>query len=248
MKRNIILTILIICFASIAAFSAWQLWLIFSEYKAGTDVYDDLEQYVTATTPAPDQEDEVPDDTVWPEVDFAALQAINDDVVGWIYLEGTKINYPIVRGSDNDYYLTHLYDGTGNGSGSIFMDYRAAADFSSPNTPIYGHRMNNGSMFAQVANYSNLQFFNEHPTILILTPEKNYKMQVFSAYVAADSAASWDYEFANDEAFADWLQTAKSKSYFDNDVIPEVTEKVVTLSTCTYEFDNARFIVHGVLR
>ena len=251
MKRNLPLILLALAFAAIAAFSAYQLLGIYIEYRQGENTYDELTQYVS--TPAPDTqtqdatEETTVDNTVWPEVDFDALKVINDDVVGWIYLEGTKVNYPIVRGDDNNYYLNRLYDGTGNGSGSIFMDYRNTGSFEDFNNIIYGHRMNNGTMFAHVANYSNHDFFYSHPYILIMTPEANYKVEVFSAYVATVTDPSWDTTFDSDKKYLDWMNSMKARSYFETETELSDSDRVVTLSTCTYETENARFVVHGIL-
>ena len=233
MKRNLPLILLALAFAAIAAFSAYQLLGIYIEYRQGENTYDELTQYVS--TPAPDTQtedatEETPvDNTVWPEVDFDALKAINDDVVGWIYLEGTKVNYPIVLGDDNNYYLNRLYDGTGNGSGSIFMDYRNTGSFEDFNNIIYGHRMNNGTMFAHVANYSNHDFFYSHPYILIMTPEANYKVEVFSAYVATVTDPSWDTTFDSDKKYLDWMNSMKARSYFETETELSDSDRVVTL-------------------
>lgn len=259
MKKNLPLILLAVAFLIVAVIAGWKLGGILREYWQGENTYDDLTQYVsTPTPPVSDGESgnetddpvatPLPDDTVWPEVDFAALKEINDDVVGWITLEGTHINYPIVKGADNSYYLNRLFDGTGNGSGSIFMDYRNSGDFTDPNNIIYGHRMNNGTMFADLANYSNREFFDTHPYMLIVTPEANYKVEVFSAYIADTSHPSWDLNFDGDDVFLNWLGSMKTRSYFEREVEFTAEDRVVTLSTCTYEFDNARFIVQGILR
>lgn len=252
MKKNLPLILLAMVFLAMALISAWQLFGILYEYWQGERTYDDLTQYVsTPTPPAVSETPEatpVPDDTVWPQVDFDALQAINDDVVGWIYLEDTHVNYPIVRGDDNDYYLNRLYDRTGNGSGSIFMDYRNSGDFTDRNNVIYGHRMNNGTMFADITKYTNHGFFDEHPYFLIMTPDANYKMEVFSAYVANVTYPSWDLSFTGDEQFLTWIEGIEARTYFERDMEFTAEDRVVTLSTCAYEFENARFVVHGILR
>ena len=253
MKKKFPLILLAAAFLLIATVSAFQLFGILSEYKQGEDVYDDLTQHVQAPSPTPTANDpdvspDVNDDNiVWPDVDFEALKAINSDVVGWILLEDTQVNYPIVKGPDNEYYLNRLYDGTGNGSGSIFMDYRNSGEFTDRHTIIYGHRMNNGSMFANIANYSNRAFFDAHPYILIISPNGNYKMEVFSAYVAETVDNAWDMSFDGDDMYEKWLADIQSRSYFSRDVELTKDTQIVTLSTCTYEMENARFVVHGVL-
>ena len=136
-------------------FSAWKIWEIRSEYRVGEDAYDDISHMVSlppkTAVPQPSatsesggaetQPDE--DDTIWPEVDFVVLRETNPDIVAWIYIEGTKINYPIVQGEDNRYYLKHLFSGEWNGSGCIFLDFRNDASFADRHSIIYGHHMKN---------------------------------------------------------------------------------------------------------
>lgn len=252
MKRKLPLILLSIAFLAIAVFSGYQLAGILSEYWVGEQTYDDLEQYVSVTSPTPpvdEEEEPTPvDDTVWPSVDFEALKAINPDIVGWIYLEGTEINYPVVRGSDNDYYLNKLYDGTPNGSGSIFMDYRNEPNFVDKNNILYGHSMKNGTMFTAIKRFKNQEYYDEHPIALLMTPDKNYKVEFFTGYIANVEQDAWNYYFDTEEAFQHWLDSSKSKSTFTSEVVPTVDDEVLTLSTCTYEFDNARYVLVGVMR
>ena len=249
MKRNLPLILLCIAFLAIAAFSGYQLFNILSEYKQGEDTYKDLEQYVsTVPDDSEDADAENDDGTVWPEVDFDALKAINEDIVGWIYIEDTNVNYPIVQGEDNAYYLRRLYDGTPNGSGSIFMDFRNSADFSDPHTIIYGHSMQNSTMFTNIKKYKTQEFYDQHPYALLMTPEKNYKIELFSGYVASVKDNSWELDLSDEDAYASWLSATKSKSMFLCDVTPTTEDKVLTMSTCTYEFDDARFVLVGILR
>ncbi len=251
MKKKAPLILLALLFLCIILFSGWQLFGILYEYYQGESTYDDLSQFaVTPTPPAvtlPPEAVPVPDNTVWPEVDFPGLQAINDDVVAWIYLNDTHVNYPVVLGPDNQYYLNRLYNGKGNGAGSIFMDYRNAGDFSNRNNILYGHRMNNGTMFADISKYSNREFFDSHPYVLIITPEARYKAEVFSAYVANTTYSSWDTVFDGDDLYLNWLEGLQARSYFHRDVTLTPETRIVTLSTCTYEFEDARFVVHAVL-
>lgn len=253
MKRTLPLILLCIAFLAIAVFSGYQLFGILSEYWEGEQTYHELEQYVNVNpSTTPTVEEEAEDDPhagiVWPEVDFDSLKEVNDDVVGWIYLEGTEINYPVVRGDDNSYYLNKLYDGTGNGSGSIFMDFRNEPNFVDKNNILYGHSMKNGTMFTAIKRFKHQEYYDEHPYALLVTPEKNYKVEFFSGYVANVEQDAWDYYFDTDEDFQHWLDSSKSKSTFASNITPTAEDRVLTLSTCTYEFDNARYVLVGVMR
>lgn len=257
MKKTIYICAVIL-FLGIFGFSAWKLIQIGSEYRKGEKEYEHLSQYVSIpetnqnnkkeTVPAGEKTEEettAPVDT-WPVVDFAALQLINPDVVGWIYIPGTDVNYPVVQGEDNDEYLYHLISGEFNSSGSIFLDAGASALFLSRNNPIYGHNMKNGTMFADMINYNSQTFYEDHPAAYLLTPEKNYKVNIFSAYTIDAWADSWQMSFT-DDAYTEWLNRLRQKSYIAADVVPSVTDRVLTFSTCTYETGDARFLVHGIL-
>lgn len=249
----------VILFLGIFLFAGWKLLQIGAEYRRGVKEYEDLAQYVEiptettkATKPAqveataPTEEIPLEAEEVWPVVDFVALQTINPDVVGWIYIEGTKVNYPIVQGANNDQYLYRLISGEYNSSGSIFLDSGASELFLSRNNSIYGHNMKNGSMFAAMMGYKDQEFFEEHPVALLLTPTKNYKVHLFSAYVTDAWADAWQISF-DDASYEKWLDKLQRKSYFAADVVPTIADCVLTFSTCTYETDDARFVVHGIL-
>lgn len=260
MKKHVC-AILIFIFIGTSVFAGRQLYLQQTEYQSGENAYTELEQYVHLSDPDVEEdhveqvssesggqaETEPTDMTNWPEVDFETLQAINPDIIAWIYIEGTAINYPVVQGDDNGYYLKHLADGSYNGSGAIFMDYRNDSDFSDSHTIIYGHHMKNGTMFSGLDGYKKQAFYDEHPVALIVTPERNYKVEFFAGYVADVEADAWQLNFTL-ESKEQWISAAKSKSCFESNIIPAVTDNIVTLSTCSYEFNNARFVLLGVLK
>lgn len=268
MKRKIPLILLCTLFLGIAGYFGIRTYREWSEYRTGEKAYEELTQYVHLD-PSPAQDDPAvkqepvpsgeptadesepaaePDNTNWPTVDFEALQAINPDVVAWIYLEGTNINYPVVRGTDNSYYLTHLFDGRSNGAGSIFMDYRNDPALSDRNTVLYGHHMQNGSMFNQITKYKSQAFYDAHPVCLVMTPNGNYKLEFFTGYVIDMNSQAWKLEFASDEEYEKWLEDAVSKSTFTSTVKPTPQDRVMTLSTCTYEYNDARFVLVGILK
>lgn len=115
-------------------------------------------------------EETVMDPGIPAAIDFDSLRAISGDAVAWIFAPGTTINYVIAQSDDNSYYLRRLLDGTGAVCGTIFADYRCSSDFTDWNTIIYGHKMDNGTMFASLANYLNQAYYEEHPIIVYLCP------------------------------------------------------------------------------
>lgn len=268
MKRKILPLLLLLLFLGMTGYFGSRLYLQWKEYRAGEKAYEELTRFVSleeaptaASAPPPEEADtepqpqpdntqptEAPEDTLWPLVDFDALLEINPDVVAWIYIEGTNINYPVVRGADNSYYLTRLLDGTYNRAGTVFMDYRNRQDLSDRNTVLYGHNMQNGAMFHQLTKYKKQTFYEAHPVCLIMTPEGNYKLEFFAGYVTDMNDAAWKMEFGSDEEYAQWLEDAVSKSLFSSTLKPGAQDRVVTLSTCTYEYNDARFVLMGILK
>lgn len=273
MKKTICYILLIIL-AAVLCCSVWEILRITAEYRGGEDSYKNLEQFVSMPAPSvpkqpaateeptaperepvttpegetcytePEQQEEA---ARWPVVNFDALRGINSDIVGWICIPDTAVNYPIAQTVDNDYYLTHLFDGTRNSSGCIFLDSAAAPDFTANNSVLHGHHMKNGSMFASVCGYKAQSYYDAHPSAMLMTPAGNYEILFFSGYVTDLSADAWDPYFTEEE-FGLWLDRVLQKSCFRSDVVPAAGDRVVTLSTCTYEFEEARFVLHGVLR
>lgn len=259
MKKPVMIG-LIVVLLGVFLFSAWQIIDILTEYRKGEQTYERLEHYISMpeTTPKEttpnktDKDAQTPEtqpeevESPFPEVDFAALKVINEDVVGWIYIPDTRVNYPIVQGENNDEYLYHLLTGEYNGSGSIFLESKVKRDFTTRNSPIYGHNMKNDTMFADIVDYKSQEFFDAHPTAMLMTPEKNYYVHLFSGYVTDSWGSAWDTSFT-DETFASWLKEVKGKSKFTSDVVPTATDKVLTFSTCTYDIEDGRFVLHGIL-
>lgn len=228
------------------------------EYADGADAYDRLTHYVSfpkATSPqhaegaiatsAPAGEEEVY--LSEPSVAFDALAQVNSDIVAWIICEDTRINYPVVQGKDNSYYLTHLINGESNKVGCLFVDINNSPGFVDDNTIIYGHNMKDKSMFATLMEYKKQTFYDAHPTMQLLTPEGNYTIVLFAGYVADIQDSCWNLWYSDDAAFAQWLADAKQHSTFQSAVTVSTTDRFITLSTCTYEFDNARYVLIGKL-
>lgn len=242
---RIVCTILVI----VMLVSAYQIWSIMSEYKAGESAYEEMEQFIDIPSQVPTTANpEAEEPTVqFPEVDFESLKQINDDLVGWIYIPNTHVNYPVVQGDDNSYYLNRLFNKKWNSAGSIFVDYRNEAGFTDPHTIIYGHQMNNRTMFNDLKLYEDQSFYDQQPVGYLLTPEGTYLIEFFSGYVSSVDTNAWDLNFTPD-SFVTWLEDIKSRSAFTSQVEPKGEDKVVTLSTCSSAFANARFVLHGVLR
>lgn len=180
-------------------------------------------------------------------VDFISLERINLDVVGWLAAEGTKIDYPVVRGKDNDFYLRHLFTGERNKLGSIFMDYRNHSDFSDKNTIIYGHNMKDGSMFSSLTKYKDQRYYDSFPTMLLYTPAGNFTIELFVGIVVDGNYESVRFDFKDDHDFQSYIDSLKKKSTFESTTIVKADDRIITLCTCSYEFNNARYALYGKL-
>ena len=128
-------------------------------------------------------------------IDHAALKASNPDYKGWLYVPCLEISYPVVRGEDNEYYLTHLADGSGNRNGCLFVDCGNSSDFSDDNTIIYGHHMRSGAMFASLVNYRDQDYYDAHPFLYLILGETPYRVDLFSGYDVAASTVPYSRTF-----------------------------------------------------
>lgn len=200
-----------------------------------------------ASDPAEPQEETQPrlpylDEDAPIEVDFSVLQTQSQDVAGWLYCEDTPINLPVCQGKDNEYYLNHLYDGTGNASGTLFMDYRSPRDFSAGNTVIYGHNMKNRTMFGSISNYRKQEYYDTHPALWLLTPQQDYKLEPVAGVIMPAVSEIYSPDMSPEQAY-DLITTLLEKSTFQTDLQLTPTDRFVSLSTCSYEYEDARYIV-----
>lgn len=181
------------------------------------------------------------------QVDFDALLAENPDVVAWLYCPDTPINYPVVQAADNDYYMHRLLDGSKSYPGTLFMDYRNTRDFSDWNSVIYGHNMRNDSMFGTLPDYKEKAYFEAHSEIYLLTPQCDYVIDVLAGFVTPNNSELYNAlhpEDAEKERLVEeWLDAAG----FAAEYTPEAEERWITLSTCSYEYRNARYVLIGRL-
>ena len=263
-----LLVVLLIVFVGMIAVGVWMLRSEKTAYDVGTSTYASLAEeavqpltedaalyldtlIVDPAAPKPEQETPSADGTPTAsapvyslDVDFEMLLARNDQTVGWITGCGGAIHYPVMQAGDNDYYLNHLFDGTVNGSGSIFMDCRNVSDLSDRNTLIYGHNMQNGAMFAPLVNYGSQSYYDQHPALTLVTPYGTYSLQAFSGYVTPGTSESYQMYYTDDADFAAYLEMICSKSNFTPKISVTAQDTIVTLSTCTYDYEDARYVLH----
>ena len=257
---DIIAIIIMIVAIGVFLYAAYQLYLIFAEYHEGTQEYDVLREYVSMnedtetdtdteeteprTTKEVIEANEIPSCPI--TVDFSALKSVNEDIVGWLYIEAIpKISYPIVQGKDNQYYLKHTVEGVENSSASIFMDYRNNSDYSDANTIIYGHNMKNLSMFGLLKQMKDPEVFAKSPYIWIVTEQEEICYEVFSARNVSEHDALYNQLRIDPEEFLALLGEYHAASEVESAHTFDGTEQIITLSTCTSD-DTVRCVVQAV--
>ena len=270
MKRKHILPVVIILLISVSVFAGYNAIRTYLDYEDADALYEDIQNKYVQTVPddtgspevttggessgdettgeEPQPSETVPDEPVPVKisVDFDALLQENKDIVGWIYCEDTPISYPVVQGKDNNQYLRADLKGKYLVSGTIFVDYRNGEPGSDRNYIIYGHNMKNSTMFGTLVKYKQQAYYDAHPTITYLTPNGNYTIELIAGLVVNMTDIIYQANPSEDE-FTAYLTKALEKSTFDSGLTFSEDDTLVTLSTCSYEFDNARYVVIGRL-
>lgn len=237
--------------AAVTLFALWKLTTELTDKIQSKQYLDSLAQQVVEenTQPSDPEDQETEPVEVAPiQVDFEELWLYYPDVTAWLYCPGTNINYPVVQTDNNQYYMHRLPSGEESAGGSLFVDCTNAWDFSDANTVIYGHDMQDGTMFGYLHNFDSQSYYENHPVFYLLTPVANYRMDIVcTAVVPSDS---WIYRMQMDEEHRKaWLGDVKGVSLIrPTQPINMEAEHFLTLSTCSYEYENARFVVIGSLK
>ena len=248
-KSDVLLTIALVVAVAVFCYAAYNLYHIYTEYKKGTDEYNNIEEMAVTERDPDSTEVAGPNAQLKApiEVDFNKLKSINEDVIGWIYVDALPdISYPIVQGKDNETYLHRTYEKNYNFAGTIFVDYENGSDFNDCNTLVYGHNMKNGSMFGHLKKFTEDEtLYNNDRYFWILTPEKNYRYEIISAYTTGVNSDTYTLFKGPGQEFEEYLK--KIKGYSDiktDDTELTIKDKIVTLSTCTGN-ESTRFVVQG---
>ncbi len=255
-KRDYASLILLLASFAVFAFAAWKLFCIYAEYHQGAETYEELQDYVQepegkddCSTDDDDGSEKGTGDTGngYLQVDFEGLKKVNPDVIAWIQIPALDINYPVVQGKDNYYYLHHMFDGQENKNGSVFVDYHNQSDFMDSNTIVYGHNMKNSSMFGMLDRYQDQSLYQQYPYFYIYIPGSVLEYQIISCYAGRNGSIGYTYSFPEPEDFQKFVDTVLSYSGYDTGVIINDSDHIVTLSTCVNTDRNYRYLVHGKL-
>lgn len=182
---------------------------------------------------------------------LTALRQTNEDVVAWIWIPDSRISYPVMQGEDNDFYLNHTWQKKENAVGSIFLEWQISPDFSEFNTIVYGHNMKNKTMFSQLHDYQDSRFRDAHPYVYLLTDNGVWRYEVFSCYQAEVGSDTYQFGMQWDKTKEEYIDRCLKKSLIDCKLTPAVTDRILTLSTCSglggvLGTEN-RFVVHAYL-
>ena len=237
-RRIVSYVILIVCLIALA-YSSYVLFNWLMTNKQSIDMKKEIDNSVKV--------DITTDNKIGASfgIDFDKLESINPDVVGWIYIKGTSIDYAILKAGDNDYYLRRAIDGNYSWFGWPFMDYRNTGTFTDRNTIIYGHNIKSGLMFADLQDIQSGKYGN-NIDIYIFTKDKTRVYRVFSTYIINPEDYYITTYFANNEEFGKFLENIASRSSIDFNLPISANDRILTLSTCTSDSVN-RIVVHAKL-
>lgn len=251
LRRALILVLVLILAGSLVMLLLQQ-----KQYHTGEDTYKQAEELAEMPNPAPEPEKEEvePEETILPDVyaeamqdiDLVPVKKVNGDAIGWIRIPDTQLSYPLMQGDDNEYYLDHAWNGEATSVGSIFLEHQCSADLTDFNTIIYGHRMLNGSMFASLKYYNQLSYWEEHPYVYIKDEERTHRYAVFAAYEAPVQSYTYALSVEKAEVRQKVIDFALEQSVIDTGIVPTAADRIVTLSTCTGNGYDSRWVVQAV--
>lgn len=236
-------------------FVGWHYWKSAESEKK----YENLRSYVEVSAEEMTEEDtpEIPEDVLTDaeqsKVDFKKLEEINPELYAWIKVPNTQIDYPIAQrdGEEQDFYLHHNMYQESEFAGCIYTENKNSKDFDDPVTVIYGHNMKNGSMFQNLFDFLDEQFFEENKYIYIYTPDKLRVYEIVSAFPYDDRNIMTSFDFSNEDELKKYLEVCQSPRSMEamvrKDVKLDENSKIITLSTCIANQDDQRLLVQAVL-
>ena len=242
--NKIKITLLIVLAIIVVLGVTYTLYYLYDNYKAkkdNTDILNNIEINETDITENKTQR----------MLQLEELQKENEEIIGWLEIEGTNINYPILQASDNDYYLTRNYKKEKASTGSLFLDKDFDLINGSSNYLIYGHRNKNGLMFEDLMKYAKEDFYKKHTKIKFTTNKDDSIYEILSVfysrvYYKSEKNVFRYYYFVNannEQEYNDFVNNAKKVSLYDTGVTAKYGEQLLTLSTCEYSQEDGRFVV-----
>lgn len=224
------------------------------DYLRGAADYSEAIQVAAVppleTVPLPEQGEPPPPDPnldLLTDVDLDSLREVNEDVRGWIIIPDTPLSYPMVQCGDNQYYLNHTWMGKRSSAGAIFLEWQASGDFSDFATLIYGHRMNNETMFGTLREYKSADFWREHPSIYLILDGGVCRYDIYAVHEAGVTSPVYSLSFPDQAAREEYIAYGLEHSSFETGIYPTADSRIITLSTCTGQGHATRWVVQAVL-
>ncbi len=233
--RKILIVVLLLVFLGSGGVLLWKQM----DYRNGAQNYEEASQVAQI-----DRLEE-PSGEGEPAINLEALQKVNSQVIGWIEIPGTGISYPLMQGQDNDYYLNHTWDGTRSSVGAIFLDYRNSGDLEDFNSILYGHKMNNDSMFGLLHAYKEEGYLAAHPSLYITDENGKHRYDIFAFYETG-TLNTYCLEFGDENQKQAYLDECMAQGWADKGIQPGVEDHILTLSTCTGNGHATRWVVQAV--
>ncbi len=266
---NVVSIILMVAAFCVFVGAAYVLYGFYRDYKKVDDLYASLEDYAGDDAEERDAREKDAEngqddngagtkEVQWNgevltlpvmenPIDFASLEEVNEDLVGWLKVPALDLSYPVVQGKDNDYYLHNSFEKEELFSGCLFVNYENKGDFTDKNTIIYGHNMRSGAMFGSLKQFLNEDVYNKSKYFWIYTKDIIFLYRIISVREVPNDSEVYQYAFANKKEFQSFLDKAMKDSEVDNSTVSVTTDDyIVTLSTCS-TYSTSKFVVQGKL-
>lgn len=189
---------------------------------------------------------EEPKEVAVSPIDFASLLDINADTIAWITIPGTNIDGPVVQTDNNETYLKKNFRGEKSNGGAIYLDYECQPDMSGRHVIIYGHNFGRTGLFHDIVNYKKEDFWQQNAKITIYTPDREIHLQIIACQVSASKPIYRKTQFADDAEWQSYVQDRLNENRYENTIKAEEITQLYSFITCSYEFDNARTMIHAI--
>lgn len=248
-KGRILPRIWLVLFAVSLAMLGMNRWNSWKQKQREAELAELARQAAQQETANAEKEPEetLPEETEPPyesPIDFAALREMNPDVVAWLTIPGTAIDYPVVQTDDNEMYLKTDFEGNSSSAGAIYLDCDSDSDLQGKHSILYGHHMRNGSMFADIVKFKDEEFFRENREIILYLPEQELHLKTIAALYGDASGEKRRTVFDGEEHFQQYIDEMTKNCSFRE--LPASAAHLYSFVTCSYEFNNARTILYAV--
>jgi len=254
MRRKMLMIavfLLILALVAAAVYGGRQVYSDYRDNAAADQIQEDkpavnqVQEHDFSADHTADHTDDTDEEktTSSPLMDFSKIQGVNSEIIAWLTIPGTMIDYPVAQTDNNDYYLNHDMRKKANANGTLFLDYRAHADFSDFSSVIYGHHMRSGRMFQNLVKFKDKAFFDEHTAGMLYTPDKTWRLEIFAVTVVRADSELYQYAFPSVSGRGAHLAMIREASMYYREIGVSADDRILLLSTCSYEYRDARTIL-----